>query len=917
MKLKTSDILRLFCSLVFGALMSASSASPSVAEELPYQPYAVRQLCSVNGEPQVETFASPGRDRGISLPVGTPVLIDDVSFDGSGQLYFRAEYPTGQGLERATGYIRAEAAPNYCNYSDRQQPTLNRFVAPPNTCHLIAASRRTVAEVNDFAASYADFLPSMMVYRADNGWYAVSLGLIPTAREAFLRANTTRIPPDSYCSDGARYVAALDRRGDVFMEIEPAEQTTLRDVRAHARSLHIKAQQTKQADTFRRACDLGEADSCAAYANALRGEGGDTQSVQARNRYDLLACMGGVTAGCNNAFVNIDYPYLDHAMRTAMPDRRIESTLSIIPELAKIGCDMGYPASCMQVLTSYIGAASTDRAAFATAVAAGYTACLGGRFYNCREFSDLFRMKQTYFSESLSASDYMAVGARWEEICSHQVADNSNKRCNAGYPEFSSAIWARDVTPEQTAHARAFLREGCERGNANACARLARPESGGSADDRAAAARAAIAACQGDDAGAKACDDLPYYTDDALIPADSLAMTRYTEQAEACAGGSPYECGRALCHYAREISNDDLTPVINMLRENCTSERVTGCDALASAYGSHKNHAAEGTITVGIDDPVLLIETLRLGCGDLMAPGNTCDGLGAALAKSGDIAEASAAYNKGCTFIMDLGHGQASYGDDWECYNGAKHALLVAKEYATANQFFSYVCDGKTAGLAPFSCKYLGRIYDGGLGVERDADTARDYFAQSCFHHRVEDSDGEGCLLYGKLLIRDREAITRMNRDALGGVAMPQNADSANVQHVLEDASRAFQRGCKSRIPLACEANTDLLAQRLDGAFAFETTDCFVRDKGDPDYRVQICRSLTQFPNFSDPDTQSNPLRETVFIWPDQDRTILQQSGDIWRLNGNRTSGLVADRPYNCIANPATGREFCAVLVTR
>lgn len=115
--------------------------------------------------------------------------------------------------------------------------------------------------------------------------------------------------------------------------------------------------------------------------------------------------MSGVTAGCNNAFVNIDDPYLDHAMRTALPDRRIEGTLSIIPELAKIGCDMGYPASCMQVLTSYSGAASTDRAAFATAVAAGYTACLGGRFYNCREFSDLFRMKQIYFSETLSASD--------------------------------------------------------------------------------------------------------------------------------------------------------------------------------------------------------------------------------------------------------------------------------------------------------------------------------------------------------------------------------------------------------------------------------------------------------------------------------------------------------------------------------
>lgn len=908
------DIIRLFCRTAPVVLMAVLSATPSVAQELPYQPYEIRQLCSVNGDSQVEIFAGPGQSSGNSLPVGTEVAVDDVSFDEMGQLYYRADYPTGQGLERATGYIRAKAARNHCEYDERRQLTLKRFVAPPNTCHLIAASRGTIAEINDFARSYADFLPSMMAYRAENGWYAVSLGLIPTASAGFLLANTTRIPPDSYCSDGAGYIEVLDRRDDVFVQIAPAEQTTLRETRDFARSLNIEAQQTKRADIFRRACDLGEADACAGYANTLRGHGSDPMTTSLRNRYDLLACMGGITAGCNNAFVSINRPYLDHAMRTALPDRRMEGMLSIIPELAKIGCDMEYPGSCMQVLTSYRDAAKTDRAAFATTVAAGYTACLGGSFYNCREFNNLFRMKQTYFSEGLSASDYSEIGAQWRKICSHQVAGNSNKRCNEGYRAFSSVLWARDATPAQTTLARDFLVEGCGQGNATACARLARPESGGSDDDRAAAARAATASCQGDDARAKVCNDLPYYTNDALIPADSLAMARYTEQAEACAGGSPYECGGALSHYAREISNDDLGPVIAMLRENCTADRVTGCEALAKAYGSYKNTSAAGTITVGIDDPVLRMATLRLGCSDLMAPGNTCDGLGDALAKLGDNAAASAAYDKGCTYILGLRDNQVSYREDWDCYNAAKHALLVTNDYSTANHFFTFVCDGDTAGLAPFACKYLGRIYDGGLGVERDADTARNYLGQSCFHRRVDDSDGEGCLLYGEQLIRDRETIYLNDRDFPEDAAVPQSVDAAEMQYVLEEASRAFQRGCKTRIPLACDANTDLLTQRLNGAFGFDTTDCFVRDKGDPDFIVQTCRSLTQFPNFSDPDTQSDPLHEEIFIWPDGDRTIVQQSGDVWRLNGNRTSGLVAGPSYDCVANPATGREFCTHL---
>ena len=256
------------------------------------------------------------------------------------------------------------------------------------------------------------------------------------------------------------------------------------------------------------------------------------------------------------------------------------------------------------------------------------------------------------------------------------------------------------------------------------------------------------------------------------------------------------------------------------------------------------------------------------------------------------------------------------YINDWDCYNAAKHAMLQMRDYIGAHRDFQLVCSGDTAGLAPYGCKYLGRIYEGGLGVAEDRDKARDFYAQSCFHRSVEDSDGEGCLLYGQRLIEDRRRVVIRESDIGEGDTMPADPHAVMAHFALEEASRAFQRGCATAIPLACEANETLAQRLLDGEFGFQTTGCFVRGRGDPRPAPRTCRSVMRYPNHESRADSSSSLSETIYIWPDGDRTVLRKADAIWRLNGTVTARPILHQTYHCIANPETDREFCVQGVT-
>ena len=78
-------------------------------------------------------------------------------------------------------------------------------------CALIVASRRTMEEVRLFHRNNPD-IQIDDVYRAENGWFAISSRLVPDSRrqnELTWRKRNGMIPQDSYCSDGETYVARV------------------------------------------------------------------------------------------------------------------------------------------------------------------------------------------------------------------------------------------------------------------------------------------------------------------------------------------------------------------------------------------------------------------------------------------------------------------------------------------------------------------------------------------------------------------------------------------------------------------------------------------------------------------------------------------------------------------------------------
>lgn len=84
----------------------------------------------------------------------------------------------------------------------------------PGTCELIVASRQTLSEARSYARSMEN-TQFAKIFLASNGWYAISVGALrPNEEEPVIRdwKSSGRIPQDSYCSRGLRYIARFDWR---------------------------------------------------------------------------------------------------------------------------------------------------------------------------------------------------------------------------------------------------------------------------------------------------------------------------------------------------------------------------------------------------------------------------------------------------------------------------------------------------------------------------------------------------------------------------------------------------------------------------------------------------------------------------------------------------------------------------------
>ena len=85
---------------------------------------------------------------------------------------------------------------------------------PKGKCAFIVASRSSIDEVNSFLAGVDDSLHrNLQVIESSNGWYAISVGVIPDEMFEDLKAERVRkgiVPEDSLCSKGAKYTRVLD-----------------------------------------------------------------------------------------------------------------------------------------------------------------------------------------------------------------------------------------------------------------------------------------------------------------------------------------------------------------------------------------------------------------------------------------------------------------------------------------------------------------------------------------------------------------------------------------------------------------------------------------------------------------------------------------------------------------------------------
>lgn len=95
-------------------------------------------------------------------------------------------------------------------------PSQNQTVAeaiPAGTCALIVASRKTIPEVRDYIEENISDRRYLTVFRAQNGWYAISIGTLePEKEEAVMDKwkNIGKIPDDSFCTDGKKMLETVN-----------------------------------------------------------------------------------------------------------------------------------------------------------------------------------------------------------------------------------------------------------------------------------------------------------------------------------------------------------------------------------------------------------------------------------------------------------------------------------------------------------------------------------------------------------------------------------------------------------------------------------------------------------------------------------------------------------------------------------
>lgn len=865
--------------------LAAGLAAPTLAQDIPaYQPRSERQICGTG-----QILDAPGGQPVRAESPGTRVTIADVLFGPDGILYYQLDQSA------SPAYVATTNAPNFCGFADRQKAGAPRFLALPNSCHLIAASRRTLDEVNAFAAEHAAYLPTMSVYRADNGWFAVSLGQVSLAAAPSVLVNARDIPDDAYCSDGASYTAAMDLQDGRFFEPGTAPDGAW----------------------LRNACLTGDTKSCGPYASMIAPSGDRSEADAAEIlRFRGIGCMAGDAEDCQMATI-VPVNIIDHVAQTAWP-QSVDEFPSQIIELFRIGCDAGLFKTCHYLAGPELQQISGDPIRYITGLQAAAQGCAASQNqYLCRDMLRLLAKREKAMGQPASPEDLFFFAGLRAASCKVPTAE-TNESCPEVTQTYAALLDHEDAPPEQVAVALDYLRSRCDGGDPDACVIASGQSDLLDQTERDRLAGQAIAACQGVE-GNPTCDRLDRQLGGELPQTAQLHQDEFRKLAEACqAGNSPEAadaCGSALSYFVRMISTSETAPLEAALNAACTPELYAGCGDLAFYYSPHMM-TGENLKFTGTNQPEKRIAALRIGCRPGALGLRNCNDLGEALAVAGDQTGAQASYRMACNTIRADGGRSEVLRADGSCFDAGLHALRKLGDRAIAASDFSDVCGNYDNGNSPYACKHLALMAIEDARPEQGPVYTSDLLDQACYPRGDFIGDGEGCLYLGRLLLEYRGRLGWQPEERTLSLRDASEVGDRGLVRAVKAASGTFANGCLSSWQASCDANDQLVKDWATGAYPAEPgMTCQVWGADGKLRSEKPCKAIRySVPVIVDIDNR-NIYDETAYIWPDGDRTVVRDGAPQALLNGQPADvHMSEDGRKQCQRNPATGNEFCVLF---